>query len=288
MFRHAHSVKGMASSMGFEGIASLAHRAEDLVDGIRSDPSLLSRETVDLLLAATDSMLEQVRAAGAGAPIPEPGAILTQLNTACAGSCEKAADLGSAIAAVQAALAAAPSARLETQPSLLFVSASAGDRSYLQAVGLINEGRYEDAIASLHSAQAAFGAHPDILTYLGFANRKLGRFETAETYYRHALAAAPNHKGATEYYGELMVERGDMAGAGAQLYNVPLVLDEISEAIEELPIERLVSQLTGDRVGIPPRDRVVRGPRVFLTEKRVSLRHRPVQSVVCSPPASSG
>lgn len=152
-------------------------------------------------------------------------AILNQLNTACAGSCEKAADLTASIAAVQAALAAAPTARLETRPSLLFASASAGDRSYLDAVGLINQGRYEDAIASLTSARAAFGAHPDILTYLGFANRKLGRFDTAETYYRQALAAAPDHKGATEYYGELMVERGDLAGAGAMLARLETICD---------------------------------------------------------------
>jgi len=144
-------------------------------------------------------------------------ATLTQLNAACAGSCPKSADLGAAIAAVQTALASAPTARLETQPSLLFASAAAGDHFYLEAVGLINEGRYEDAIASLQAARTAFGLHPDILTYLGFANRKLGRLETAEAYYRQALAAAPDHKGATEYYGELMVERGDLQGAGAML-----------------------------------------------------------------------
>ena len=34
MFRHAHSVKGMASSMGFESIAVLAHRVEDLVGAL--------------------------------------------------------------------------------------------------------------------------------------------------------------------------------------------------------------------------------------------------------------
>ena len=66
---------------------------------------------------------------------------------------------------------------------------------------------------SLNAARATFGPHPDVLTYLGFANRKLGRFEAAETYYRAALAAAPEHRGATEYYGELMAERGDLEGA---------------------------------------------------------------------------
>ncbi len=164
-------------------------------------------------------------------------AILTQLNSACAGSCAKAADLTASIAAVQAGLAAAPSApaaRLETQPSLLFASAQAGDRSYLEAVGLINEGRYEDAIASLQAARAAFGAHPDILTYLGFANRKLGRYEAAESYYRQALAASPGHKGATEYYGELMVERGDLAGAGAMLARLDAICDYGCAEADEL------------------------------------------------------
>jgi len=82
-----------------------------------------------------------------------------------------------------------------------------------RSVSLINEHRYGEAIASLKRAEAAFGAHPDILTYLGFANRKLHRYDLAEHYYRAALAAEPNHKQATEYYGELMVERGDLAGA---------------------------------------------------------------------------
>jgi tetratricopeptide (TPR) repeat protein len=161
-------------------------------------------------------------------------AILTQLDTACAGSCAKAADLKASIAAVQAALAAAPSARLETRPSLLFASAQAGDLSYLQAVGLINERRYEEAIVSLEAARTAFGLHPDILTYLGFANRKLGRFEVAETYYRQALAASPDHKGATEYYGELMVERGDLAAAGAMLARLDSICDYGCAEADEL------------------------------------------------------
>ena len=144
-------------------------------------------------------------------------ATLQKLETDCGGTCEDASKLKDAITAVQAALAAPPQARLETQPPLLFQSADAADHSYLEAVSLINEHRYQDAVASLEKARAAFGAHPDILTYLGFANRKLHRYDVAETYYRAALTAEPKHKQATEYYGELMVERGNMAGAKALL-----------------------------------------------------------------------
>jgi tetratricopeptide (TPR) repeat protein len=106
---------------------------------------------------------------------------------------------------------------LTTEPPFLFASAKAGDTAYLEAVGLINEHKYQQAIDALQQARTTFGAHPDVLTYLGFANRKLGRYDVAVSYYRQALAAAPNHKGATEYYGELMVERGDMIGAKRML-----------------------------------------------------------------------
>jgi two-component system chemotaxis sensor kinase CheA len=79
MFRHAHSVKGMASSMGFEPIATLAHRVEDLVDAVRQDSSRLNRELVDLLLSATDTMLAQVRLVAENKSPEEAGTLLTQL-----------------------------------------------------------------------------------------------------------------------------------------------------------------------------------------------------------------
>jgi len=138
---------------------------------------------------------------------------LQKMNDECKGTCKDAADIKAAIDAVQAAIGQPSHAELTTDPPLLFASAKAGDAAYVRAVSLINEHRYQDAIAALQRAKTSFGAHPDILTYLGFANRKLGRYDVAISYYRQALAVAPNHKGATEYYGELLVERGDMAGA---------------------------------------------------------------------------
>ena len=131
-------------------------------------------------------------------------------------------------------MASPPQASLQTDPPLLFASAAAGDHAYLDAVSLIHEGRYEQAIASLERARASFGAHPDILTYLGFANRKLHRYDVAERYYRAALAAAPRHKGATEYYGELMVERGNLAGARQMLAKLDTICTFGCAEAEEL------------------------------------------------------
>lgn len=142
---------------------------------------------------------------------------LKTMDSSCAGRCKQAEDLKNAISAVEAAIGQPTHAMLSTSPPLLFQSARSGDSAYLQAVSLINEKKYDAAITALQRARAAFGAHPDVLTYLGFANRKLGRYDVAVRYYHEALASAPNHKGATEYYGELLVERGNLVAARRML-----------------------------------------------------------------------
>lgn len=142
---------------------------------------------------------------------------LKGLDANCKGSCKDADLIKKAISTVEGAMGQPIQAQLTTQPPFLFASVKAGDSAYLDAVSLINEHKYQEAIDALQRARTTFGAQPDVLTYLGFANRKLGRYDIAVSYYRQALAAAPNHKGATEYYGELMVERGDMVGAKRML-----------------------------------------------------------------------
>jgi Flp pilus assembly protein TadD len=146
---------------------------------------------------------------------------LKQRAAACGGTCPDASDLNAAVAAVEAA-SGAPAGTPGKQssiapPSLLFHDTQSGDRAYVTAVALINQHRYHDALRSLRTAEQVFGPHPDVLTYIGYTYRKLGRYDAAEGYYRQALAIAPNHRGATEYYGELKVERGDIQGARVML-----------------------------------------------------------------------
>lgn len=141
-------------------------------------------------------------------------------QTACADKCPDAATLKAAVASVEQALApAAPAtpAALLTLPALPAFRPIDGDKMYLAAVSLINQGRYQDALASLDQASLVLGPHPDILTYQGYSWRKLGQLDRAETYYRQALAIAPDHRGASEYYGELKVVRGDLPGARVML-----------------------------------------------------------------------
>jgi len=142
---------------------------------------------------------------------------LIAMQTACAATCADAAKLMDAVAKVQAALTGGPQAGLPYRPDVRLSDARSADETYVTAVSLINDKRYEDAIAYLNDARWAAGPHPDILTYLGFANRKLGRYDVAEGYYQAALTIFPEHRGALEYYGELKLERGNVAGAKAHL-----------------------------------------------------------------------
>ncbi len=213
-FDHALSVaSGDANTQYMAGVArtglgDLKGARKFYAKAVKTDANMIAAWRD---LGVTDAAL------GDKAKAQDTLAALQARRTACAESCPQAADLKAAEAAVTAALAGTPAAMAVPAGSLLFASTGFGDGQYLAAVALINEHKYAAAIAALEDAQRVFGAHPDILTYLGFANRKLGRFDVAEGYYRAALTAAPGHRGATEYFGELMVERRDMAGARRML-----------------------------------------------------------------------
>jgi Tfp pilus assembly protein PilF len=109
-----------------------------------------------------------------------------------------------------------------------------GDGAYVRAVSLINERRWDEALASLDKAEAAIGPHPDILTYKGYVWRHKGDWTRAEDYYQQALAMAPSHRGATEYYGELKVLEGDISGARAELAKLDAVCTFGCAEAEEL------------------------------------------------------
>ncbi len=79
-FRHAHSVKGTAASMGFEPTAKLAYRMEDLLDSFRTAKDRVDHSTADLLLSTTDALLAHVRAAEAAQAFPDNGALMLALD----------------------------------------------------------------------------------------------------------------------------------------------------------------------------------------------------------------
>jgi len=153
---------------------------------------------------------------GDNGKVAEQKDALVKMKSQCAGSCKDAAVIDEAIKRIDDTLAN-PTAAIAPALGLPALAPAAGDAAYLAASGLINQGRYAEALQSLREAALVFGPHPDILTYQGFANRKLGNLTVALEFYSAALKLQPQHRGANEYLGEYYVEIGDLARAKAQL-----------------------------------------------------------------------
>ncbi len=66
IFREAHSIKGMAASMGYTPISELTHKVEDLMDLIRKGEIGASSHIVDVMLRAIDVLENQLNAIDTG------------------------------------------------------------------------------------------------------------------------------------------------------------------------------------------------------------------------------
>jgi tetratricopeptide (TPR) repeat protein len=158
---------------------------------------------------------------------------LAQLIAKCEAGCtdDRRAKLQTASDSLKAALDGAAAGK---PTGWNFQGAPEGRAHFAAAVGLINHRRYEEALIVLERSAAAIGPHPDILNYMGFANRKLGHYDLAMDYYRQALTLNPDHVGATEYLGELYLELGRRDEARAQLARLDQLCPYGCAAREEL------------------------------------------------------
>ena len=80
---------------------------------------------------------------------------------------------------------------------------------------------YEVGIAALHAL--GYDDNADVATLLGYASRKLGRYDDAKLWYERALAADPNHAVTWSYYGMWQAEQGNLLKARDDLEKVRLI-----------------------------------------------------------------
>lgn len=69
IFRSAHTLKGMAATMGFEDLASLTHKMENVLDLVRNEKLQMKEPIFDVLfqsLDALESMVQDIMAGGEG------------------------------------------------------------------------------------------------------------------------------------------------------------------------------------------------------------------------------
>jgi two-component system chemotaxis sensor kinase CheA len=76
----------MAATMGYAGVAGLAHRSENLLDGLRQGRLQPEPSTFQLLFRAVDALGKAVEAAAAGDEEAEDAPLLVELDNAAAGN----------------------------------------------------------------------------------------------------------------------------------------------------------------------------------------------------------
>jgi len=103
-------------------------------------------------------------------------------------------------------------------------SSSAEDflTGYHAAYALIyDKGDYAGGIGALRAL--GYDDNADVATLLGYASRKLGRYDDAKVWYERALAADPNHAVTWSYYGMWQAEQGNVLKARDDLEKVRLI-----------------------------------------------------------------
>jgi two-component system chemotaxis sensor kinase CheA len=81
LFRAVHTIKGMAATMGYTVVATIAHRVENLLDQLRERQEEVSAETLELLFRAADVLEESVEQAVEGeGPAVDPSEVLADLD----------------------------------------------------------------------------------------------------------------------------------------------------------------------------------------------------------------
>jgi tetratricopeptide (TPR) repeat protein len=93
---------------------------------------------------------------------------------------------------------------------------------YEAAYALVyDKGEYQAGIAALRALD--HDDNPDVATLLGYASRKLGRYDDAKVWYERALAADPDHAVTWSYYGMWQAEQGNVLKAKDDLEKVRLI-----------------------------------------------------------------
>jgi two-component system chemotaxis sensor kinase CheA len=149
IFRSAHTLKGMAASMGFEDMAALTHKMENVLDLVRNSKLRMNEMIFDTMFQGLDSlsaMVADITAGGAG--VADVADLVARLAAISSGEAETAA------ATVQPAASAVSVLDLdEFQQSILKQSLDSGLSAYRIEVTL-----RQDCVLKAARAYMVFGA----------------------------------------------------------------------------------------------------------------------------------
>jgi len=114
-------------------------------------------------------------------------------------------------------LAGSLGATLAPLPAAADFSGGSAASPLNEARDKIEEGRYEAALSELQGLAAENPEDADVHNLLGYAYRKMGRYDESYEHYQLALEIDPEHKEALEYLGELYLQTDRLPEAEATL-----------------------------------------------------------------------
>jgi tetratricopeptide (TPR) repeat protein len=102
---------------------------------------------------------------------------------------------------------------------------------YQQGRALALAGHYNEALTALNAVKV-----PDSMTFtmIGYATRKLGKYDEGLAFYQKALALDPSNVNTHEYLGEAYAEKGKLDLAKAELVKVAAVCGTTCEQYQDL------------------------------------------------------
>ncbi|WP_053219649.1 chemotaxis protein CheA [Virgibacillus senegalensis] len=81
IFRSAHTLKGMSATMGYQDLADLTHKMENVLDAVRNHQLNVTTEILDVVFEAVDSLEEMVMdIASGGQGSKDVASLVEQLN----------------------------------------------------------------------------------------------------------------------------------------------------------------------------------------------------------------
>jgi two-component system chemotaxis sensor kinase CheA len=259
-FRAMHSVKGNAGCLGLADVEAVAHRAEDILDGLRKRSFAPNPGLMSAVLGAIDAIRNSLGNAEGGAAIPQRDAIVGRLSDEL--------------------IATHPRARVPRVGELL-VAAGAVDTATIDAVvdfqrrplgevlvsmGIVDSGNVADALTEQRRLASEPAGEPTVDAAgppaEAAANRAESSFVRVDTIKLDALL---NQVGELIAAVSAVVQSPDVAtldadhfaAASSQLLRVTTGLHDAAMAMRMVPLSGVVNKL----------NRVVRDLRIKLNKR---------------------
>ena len=146
------------------------------------------------------------------------------LAAAIAGAPQLVAAMGSSNPTPPSDSSSKPSGKTDAKKKKNDKSSSAKeflDRYHAAYALIYDKDDYQGGITALRAM--GYDDNADVATLLGYASRKLGRYDDAKYWYEKALAADPQHALTWSYYGMWQAEQGNLLKAKDDLEKVRLI-----------------------------------------------------------------